>query len=788
MSDVYEEILNESNIQTILEHYGLNIVKNKCICPFHNDNHPSMSINTNKGIAKCFSCGAGGNAISFIQKYENEINHNPINLREAMQKAIDIQKLQIIIPQRNNEPLTEEQKARQKYSSILKDAITLTEKNLQLNNMESIKGMEYLKGRHLSDEVIRHFHIGLDLSQNTIFSELSKKHNINDLIELGIAKEYNGKNVDVFNGRITIPIFDQNGNPVGFGARTTLDTIKPKYLNTKANKMFDKSNLLFNYHQAKSYARNDEMIIVEGYMDVISSKTMGFDNVVGTMGTALTKEHIELLKKLKCEITLSLDNDSAGKDAMIRVIPELLNNNLKVNVLEIGKLGNYKDFGDLQVANIPKEKIYQTKISAFTFLMQEKYIKEGTLTVENIYSIYKKMREDGIIKTSKDIMNYKEVIMDKTNYNSEEIEKIINPTEIINNRVDRYKNVFFYHYITDIIKKYATKHEDVILLKYIEQGNLKLENMLISLDNENFLKDDSLTINIGAYIRDYIYNSEDYKDFQNDKNIILEKLLDNVKSFDANGNIVNIELTLEQKQMVIDQYKDSFDDSIKNIIENNPDEFEELFIANNTNQFENLFPKTYVETLKEQAINRFKNENVMEAVRYALAYPESMINEMSEKYVKNGKYKTLLVFNNNKNILSLSTDNIKQVQKEETKEVEKAKTKVEQEKSVAKSITKPMSIIIKLTGEEKETYKGLYLPVEKDLQVFIPKELYKKNKAELEILSNKANQANMSEYKVNTNEHTKKWLSRLTLEDFYHKYFKFYEIQMEKEVMQGASY
>lgn len=784
MSDIYEEILNQSNIQTILEHYGLNIIKNKCTCPFHADRHPSMSINQNKGIAKCFSCGAGGNAISFIQKYENEINHNSIGLRDAMQKAIDIQGLNITIPQRRNELLTEEQKERQKYSNILKDAITITEKNLRLDNAESIKSIEYLKNRHLSDEVVKHFHIGYDPNKNTLFDELLEKYNVNDLIELGIAKEYNNWVSDVFSNRITIPIFDENGNPVGFGARTISNAITPKYLNTKANKLFDKSNLLFNYHQAKSYARNDEIIIVEGYMDVISSKAMGFDNVVGTMGTAITKEHINLLKKLKCEITLSLDNDSAGKDAMIRAIPELLKEDLKVNVLDINKLGNYKDFGDLQVANIPKEKIYQTKISAFTFLMQEKYINNNELNVENIYSIYKKMCEDGIIKSSKDIMNYKEVIMNKTNYNSEEIEKIINPAKVSYNRVDRYKNVFFYHYIIDIIRKYAVKHEDITLLKYIEQGKLNIETMLTSLDNEKYLKDVELTINIGAYIRDYIYQSEDYKNFQNDKNIILEKLLDNVKSFDSNGNIVNIELTLEQKQMVIEQYNQSFDSSIKNIIENNPDEYEELFIANNCTQFENLFPKSYVETLKEQAINRFKNDNVMEAVRYGLAYPESMIPSMSNKFVNNGKYKTLLVFNNNKNILSLSTDNIKQPQQEKSKEMEKITQNKEQEKP----ILKPMSIIIKLTGNEKETHKGLYLPVEDDLQVFIPKELYKREKSQLEILNKNTNQANMSEYKVNNNEHTKKWLSRLTLEDFYHKYFKFYEIQMEKEVMPSASY
>jgi len=104
MSDVYEEILNNSNIQTILEHYGLNISKNKCLCPFHNDTHPSMSIHTGRGIAKCFSCGAGGNAVSFIQKYESEINNNPISFKDAMQKAIDIQGLNIIIPSSNFTP------------------------------------------------------------------------------------------------------------------------------------------------------------------------------------------------------------------------------------------------------------------------------------------------------------------------------------------------------------------------------------------------------------------------------------------------------------------------------------------------------------------------------------------------------------------------------------------------------------------------------------------------------------------------------------------------------------
>ena len=155
-----------------------------------------------------------------------------------------------------------------------------------------------------------------------------------------------------------------------------------------SNKLFNKSNLLFNFHQAKSYARNDEIIIVEGYMDVISAKEMKMDNVVGTMGTALTIEHINMLKKLKCDIILCLDNDEPGKDAMARIIPELQKANLKVDVIDISKLGNYKDFGDLQIAGMSREKIYKAKISAFTFLMQQNYIKNNNIVAFTSFCKY----------------------------------------------------------------------------------------------------------------------------------------------------------------------------------------------------------------------------------------------------------------------------------------------------------------------------------------------------------------------------------------------------------------
>mgnify|MGYP002566236046 FL=1 len=790
----YDEILSSSNIINILEYYGLKVAKNKCICPFHSDTHPSMMVNTSKGIAKCFACGSGGNVVSFIQKYETEINHNAISTVEAMQKAIDIQHLNIVLSQNNKMPLTEEQKKQKTLSNILKDAITICENNLKTKNIDGERTLDYLKSRNLSEQIINNFHIGFNPTYDNITNNLLSKYNMKDLIEVGITKESKNDYIDIFSHRIMIPIFDQYGNPVGFGARVLGDA-KPKYINTMATPLFNKSELLFNYHKAKSFARNYEMIVVEGYMDVISANAMGFANTVGIMGTALTKEQIELLKKLKCEITLSLDNDDAGKNAMIRVIPELLNEGLEVNVLDISKLeGKYKDFGDLQIANVKKEDVYKTKISAFIFLLENRYLQNKELNVDNIYNTYKKMQRDGLIKDTKDILRFKEYVTNKTNFRVEEVEDIIMPKEVKQeSRVERYKGLFFYYYIMDHLKKYATNHQDRILQKYLETNAITQELIEETLNNENYLKDGENTIDISRYVNEYIYTSDDYIKFKNDKIFILENLLNNVKSFDQEGNVVNIKLSVEQKDIVLKQYAESFETNIKDYIENNPDEFEDLFIANNTSQFEKLFPKTYVESLKEQAVSRFKNENVMEAVRYGLAYPDNMKSAMTRQFVNNDKYKTLLVFNNNKNILGLTPENIMKETKEEL-EKKPEKTKQKEQDDIQKTEVETvknnndMSVFIKLSGKEKESFKGIYLPIDSGTQVFIPKQLYRIDDGKLQILNSQSKSANMSEYAVDENTRTKKFMNRLTLDNFYHKYFNLYEISMEKEVIPSASY
>ena len=353
----------------------------------------------------------------------------------------------------------------------------------------------------------------------------------------------------------------------------------------------------------------------------------------------------------------------------------------------------------------------------------------------------------------------------------------------MSSQILKYKDAYFYSYIRSLIKEYATKHQDRILMKYVDSDNLKMNEILNNLDNEKFLSNDKLEVDIVKFIEEYLVKTKSYIEFKNNKVFILDNLLKNAKGYNEKGEIIDIKLNLKQKEMVIKQYKESFDDEIKHYIENNSDEFEEIFIANNNMQFEKLFPKTYVETLKEQAISRFRNDGVMEAIRYGLAYPEELKSAMSRQYVNNNKFKTLLVFNNNKNILGLTKENFIEETKEHILEKTEEKGTIEKRKTKEKSTT---SIFITLSGNEKETYKGIYLPISDENVIYIPKQLYKKNNNRIEILDNKRNVATISEYKIDNEEHTKTWIAKIGIDEFYHKYYQLYEIQKEKEVMAYA--
>lgn len=275
------------------------------LCPFHADNHASMCISVRLDMFQCFSCKKAGNVFNFIAGIENISYGEAIN-RLAREDGYEVANL------KKNSPY-------QQDYEILEKSIKFFQNNLNSNLGEN--AIKYLKERAIDLPIIQKFELGLSVSKQPLTPFLLNKYNLNTLIDLGLA---NAEGKDIFNDRIMIPIHDLNGNPVGFGGRIYQTKDSSKYINTKATRIFDKGRLLFNYHRAHTkLAKDDAIIIMEGYFDVIRAETVGITNCVAPMGTSLTKNHIAILKKVTNHIILCFDGDEAGKNATIKAIPLL---------------------------------------------------------------------------------------------------------------------------------------------------------------------------------------------------------------------------------------------------------------------------------------------------------------------------------------------------------------------------------------------------------------------------------------------------------------------------------
>lgn len=318
-NDIINEIRHNVNIVDVISEYLPLAKKGKNyfgVCPFHDDHSPSMSVSEEKQIYTCFSCGATGNVFKFIQDYEN------VSFLEAVKKCADMCGIEFNYGNK---------KENNRYQDLY-DIYAFASKIYQ-NNLYSAKGVqarEYLKNRKLSMEVIKEFQIGLSLDEPSIITNILKeKYDDKTLIQSGLVNEGEYQLYDIYRNRIMFPLYDLRGNIVGYNGRIYNTTKKDnKYINSKETPIFKKSNLLFNYHRAKEYCRDAKsVIIVEGQIDTIRLYEVGIKNVVASLGTAITKEHAMLLRKLSSNIILCFDGDSAGEKAT------------KSAILELSKLG-----------------------------------------------------------------------------------------------------------------------------------------------------------------------------------------------------------------------------------------------------------------------------------------------------------------------------------------------------------------------------------------------------------------------------------------------------------------
>ena len=321
-----DQVLNQTNIVDVvdsvvsLKKFGANY---KSCCPFHDEKSPSFVVSPAKQIYHCFGCGVGGNVISFLME------HDHINFIEAITELAKRAHLTIpqsvmsITPTKSRDDLYElMQHASQFYESQLKKA-------------DAARAKSYLINRGLSGAIAKQF--GLGFAPNTwdaLIQHLrSQKFSIDDMVTAGlVTKNDQNKTFDKFRDRIMFPIHDRQGRIIAFGGRV-IDQGEPKYLNSPETPIFHKSNELYGIYQwLKTHKNSESVIVVEGYMDVLALVQQGVTNVVGTLGTATTEQHLQLLFRYTDKIIFCFDGDNAGKKAAWRALtialPKLKSNKI----------------------------------------------------------------------------------------------------------------------------------------------------------------------------------------------------------------------------------------------------------------------------------------------------------------------------------------------------------------------------------------------------------------------------------------------------------------------------
>ena len=285
------------------------------VCPFHEDGDPSLSVSPDKQIFSCFSCHTAGNVFKFLMEYEH------ISFVEAIKMCADIAGISVDIQTSKNNLV--------KQNKIY-DIYELGQK-FYVNNINTQFGKEaktYLNDRGITDEMIKEFEIGLAVKSTDSLSKLLEKKEFKDkdLQDSGlIVKDERGYH-DFFYDRVMFPLHDINDKVIGYSGRIYYQSKDaPKYINSKEHPLFKKGEFIYNYSRAKNECRiKNTVIIMEGFMDVIRAHSVGVKNAVATLGTAFTKEHANLVRRLAKNIIICFDGDKAGAKATMACSNELI--------------------------------------------------------------------------------------------------------------------------------------------------------------------------------------------------------------------------------------------------------------------------------------------------------------------------------------------------------------------------------------------------------------------------------------------------------------------------------
>ncbi len=361
------------------------------VCPFHEDSDPSLSVSQDKQIFSCFSCHTSGNVFNFVKEFEH------VSFIEAVKIVANHAGINVDIGNIKKQN-TIETKMFEAYELSLK---------FYQNNINTKLGEEakkYLYKRGINDELIKEFEIGLSLKKRDTLTNLLLKKGFDEklLIDCGLSGKIDEIS-DLFRNRIMFPIHNINGKVIGYSGRIYNIEDTSKYINTKETAIFKKGETLYNYAKAKNECRiKDTVIITEGFLDVIRLYSIGIKNVIATMGTAVTKNHVNLIKRLASNVILLFDGDKAGAKATLSCCDILQENNINVKIVRLEENLDPDEF----VLKYGKDKILDRINSAVSTLeFKSDYFKQDkNLSDDTDLALYVKQIINEISKTDDDIL------------------------------------------------------------------------------------------------------------------------------------------------------------------------------------------------------------------------------------------------------------------------------------------------------------------------------------------------------------------------------------------------
>ena len=489
------------------------------LCPFHNEKSPSFSVSPDKQIFHCFGCGVGGNVITFISKIEG------LNFIETVQMLAERANIQL--PTLGNSGDAQKEILKDKVYKVNEFAAEFYHQNLY--KPQAKLAQEYVRKRQLSNETLKSFKIGFSGRINELYQELKKQgFGEQEILESGLVnKNDRGQYIDRYRNRLMFPICDVRGRVIAFGGRV-LDDSKPKYINSPENIVYSKGRHLFGLNVAKK-GDTKKLLIVEGYMDVISLHQRGITNVVAPLGTALTEQQGWLLRKNSEQIILSFDSDEAGLQAKLRALEILQNMGCDLRVLQMEGAKDPDEY-ILKYGNVRFQSLVDKALSVIEFKVK---ILKKDLNLENTNDKIKFLNEIAKLISKVDNTIEREVY----------IEKIAKEYDISKEAIYAEVNKLTYKGLKS--EKILEKSKPVVTHKKIEKKEVspaikKRENTIISI---------LLTGDLSIF--QIIKQSIKPEDFQDEVNAnIAKKLYEELEKGNSNINGIIDELEQEEQNQI----------------------------------------------------------------------------------------------------------------------------------------------------------------------------------------------------------------------------------------------